>query len=179
MREKSISIPKANKIGISISESIAVFPEILHLTEKLIIAIIQPIMKFSPRSKSASTIRAAVGSGCSPAPNDGRYYAGAKAKTVNSPIGVMAQIKTVYTKLCMEPTGTDYGSQSAWGNVTNFTSTQFWAEVGWTKFRPPGGTTIVERVFGEIGIRKYAVTFIYTSGPADDSLHTYKCELTD
>lgn len=108
----------------------------------------------------------------------GRKHAGALKS--GSATGCSAKIRTRTRTLCGEPTANTEAASAAWVGVTKFVSgaPEKWAQIGYTRERSPGTTTVHRRRYAET---KYGTgpldVDIHLENNVPSGTHEYKCYL--
>jgi hypothetical protein len=95
-------------------------------------------------------------------------------------ISIQGYIKTVWTSLCMEPTGTDAAFNAAWIGVGNTTSGTIQAQLGYSRERLEGSKSITNYRYCEVTYNPNdpEVSFYDNAHPpAQDSVHLYRADL--
>jgi hemopexin len=106
-----------------------------------------------------------------------RNYANGTVSTADL-IGTKATIKTRYGKVCCEgTTATSSAYKVAWTGVTKPEGTMTWAQTGYGRERNSGSATIKNYRYWEINGSSYNVFYDVAHPPADNSTHTYQCEV--
>jgi Bacterial Ig-like domain (group 2) len=106
----------------------------------------------------------------------GRKYAHADKRAANLIAG-RTRIKTRWGKLCCEGCGTTDAVAAAYVNISNSSSGVKWAQVGYSRRRNPGSTSVIQYRKAEIQGNGYNITMDTANAPAEGSVHEWKCEL--
>lgn len=94
-------------------------------------------------------------------------------------IGVKANIKTRYGKLCGEPSSSAFASSRAFTDVSNETGAVKWAQTGFLRMRNAGSTTIAQYRYAEMQGDQPQPQKIFDAqnAPAEGTTNEYKCDL--
>lgn len=96
-------------------------------------------------------------------------------KGVATLTGAQATIRTRYGALCDESTGgTAAAFQVAYANISQDDN---WGQSGWGRERTEGSPAIRTYRYAEVHGDDYQVNYDLTHAPADNSDHTYRCDL--
>jgi hypothetical protein len=94
-------------------------------------------------------------------------------------IGAKSKIKTRYGKLCCEIEGcsTVAAFHAVYTNISNHASGLKWAQVGFSRRRNAGSTSIIQYRKAEIKGDNYYIDMDTSNAPAEGSTHEWKVEL--
>lgn len=108
----------------------------------------------------------------------GRKYAGAYMRVADI-VGIKARIRTRYPRLCCE--GVECGKSdafsTAYAGIADFGAVTKWAQVGFTRRRNEGSTTIIQYRKAEVQGETYNLMTDTKHAPAEGATHEHRCEL--